>query len=133
MAHTRRQRRWLASWLIATLLFMQLATAAYACPAETASRQAGKGMVDMPGCTMGQAMDSQQPQLCKAHCQQGQQAVNPVHAGDASTFPVLLTVLNWAPVSLQAPQTASSPQWVHSGASPPGSPPLYLALLVLRN
>src|SRR3989338_6190950 len=76
-----RQGRWIASVLIAALLLMQFALAAYACPkldsaAHAASMQkAGMAMEDavgmpsMPDChAMAGPMDEQDPQLCRAHC-----------------------------------------------------------------
>ncbi|MBC7956060.1 MAG: hypothetical protein H7Y33_09355 [Cytophagales bacterium] len=136
MVRTCRQRRWLSGWLILALLFMQLATAAYACPAQvTAERTvaATPAMPEMPGCDMAQPMDPDQPQLCQAHCQQGNQAVNPPQAGDAASPPVLLAVLDWARAALAVPQPKGMEHGVDAGAAPPGSPPLYIVLLVLRN
>jgi hypothetical protein len=43
-------------------------------------------------------------------------------------------VLDWSPPALLPQQLANTPRLgVASGAPPPGSPPLYLSLLVLRN
>ena len=132
MGRNRHQCRWLSGWLIVALLFMQFATAAYACPAAVAAARASTAMADMPGCDMAVSMDADQPQLCKAHCQQGNQAVNPAHAGgDTASWPVLLAVLDWAHAVQLPAQPGTRPQ--PSGAAPPGSPPLYLTLLVLRN
>lgn len=76
-----RQGRWITSFLVAALLLMQFALAAYACPkldsaAHAASMQkAGMamgdavGMPSMPDChAMAGTMDEQDPQLCRAHC-----------------------------------------------------------------
>ena len=63
----RALRRWISGGLVMLLLFMQLATAAYACPAELQALPNAAAMAAMPG------------------------------------------------------------------AVPPGSPPIYLSLLVLRN
>ena len=76
-----RQGRWITSVLVAALLLMQFALAAYACPkldsaAHAASMQkAGMAMEDavgmpsMPDChAMAGTMDEQDPQLCRAHC-----------------------------------------------------------------
>ena len=135
MSRRRRLVRWLASGLAVTLLFMQLATAAYACPAAIGTAPAVVDMPEMPGCDgkMPGTMDADQPLLCQAHCQQGSQAVHPTPALDAPTTPLLLAVLDWSVAKgLPALATRCLPV-LSAGASPPGSPPLYLRLLVLRN
>jgi hypothetical protein len=137
----RRQRRWLSGWLFVVLLFMQLATAAYACPRTLADNRSAietARMADMPGCDgnmSSAAMDPDQPQLCKAHCEQGTQTFSPASSTSPSDLssPTLLAVLDWRPVTVTPlspnPRASLTPQ----GASPPGTPPLYLCLLVLRN
>lgn len=116
------------------LLSMQLCTAAYACPAVEAERSA-VALADMPGCDghMPRAMDPEQPQLCQAHCQQGSQTVHPTPTLDAPANPVLLAVLDWSSALRLPVQPVARTVVLTSGASPPGSPPLYLSLLVLRN
>jgi hypothetical protein len=128
----RRSVRWLSAWLVSLLLVTQWATAAYACPAAMAAPQAA---AEMPGCdgNMPVAMDPDLPQLCQAHCQQGSQTVHPTPTLDAPVTPLLLAVLDWhATVNLAALSGGYGPA-LPSGAAPPGSPPLFLALLVLRN
>jgi hypothetical protein len=126
--------------LVLLLLFMQLATAAYACPAELQTPRSDAAMATMPDCdgNMARDMDADQPQLCKAHCQQGEQVVGAgATVGDWTPVPLLLTVLKWQ----RAAQTDLAPARTHSGpwsdpplgAAAPGSPPIYLSLLVLRN
>ena len=116
---------------------MQLAVAAYVCPAAQAEPGAfgTNAMADCAG-VMPLAMDPAQPLLCQAHCQQGTQTVQPAPTQDAPASLVLLAVLDWSSAALlpsqPAPAAAQVPA-LHSGAPPPGSPPLYLALLVLRN
>ena len=135
MRLNHRPTRWLSGWLTALLLFVQVATAAYACPAVVAAVQAPAEMAAMAGCdgNMPRAMDPDQPQLCQAHCQQGSQAVQPTPAADAPSSPLLLAVLDWTDAWLLRAQPAGPAHEVSAGASPPGSPPLYLRLLVLRN
>ena len=130
----RRHRRWLTGWLVVVLLLTQFATAAYACP-QVASTLADSAMAEMPGCDgdMSGPTDPAQPQLCKAHCEQGTQTVHPTVANDAPFSPVLLAVLDWAPVALLEMGVDWRSIQAPSGAPPPGSPPLYLSLLVLRN
>jgi hypothetical protein len=74
---SRQLRRWLSGWLAFTVLFTQLAVAAYACP--------GQAVVVMP-CAMAMgngdmpATDEDQPGLCAKHCQPDSPAPDPVHA-----------------------------------------------------
>ncbi len=135
MRLNRHANRSLSGWLTALLLFVQVATAAYACPAVAAAVQVPAAMAEMAGCegNMPRAMDPEQPQLCQAHCQQDPQAVQPTPASAAPATPVLLAVLDWTHAQLLPAQPAAGMAPVTYGASPPGSPPLYLRLLVLRN
>jgi hypothetical protein len=71
--------------------------------------------------------------LCKAHCDQGNQNVTPQNLPDLSTSPLLLAVLDWNEGRLAPALAAGRAPLAASGAPPPGAPPLYLALLVLRN
>lgn len=116
------------------LLFVQFATAAYACPREATDSPAA-AMADMPGCegALPGTMDPGQPQLCKAHCERGSQTVNALSAIDLPAATLMLAVLDWSPRSLLAAPASSRRGQVPSGAAPPGSPPLYLTLLVLRD
>lgn len=134
MCSHRRPLRWLSGWLVVVLLFAQLATAAYACPLPPAAA-AAPAMADMPGCDGHRpaAVDPDQPQLCRAHCQQGAQTVGQPAAPDLTAVPLLLAVLDWTPAVVAAPPGAALAAELVSGAPPPGSPPLYLSLLVLRN
>lgn len=127
--------RWLSVWLVGVLLFAQLATAAHACPAWLEQARDAIAMAGMPGCEHMSAgtPDPEPAQLCKLHCQPDAQSVNPDHLPDLSAHPVLLAVLDWTPEPQRPVRVAGRVPLVHSGASPPGSPPLYLSLLVLRN
>lgn len=121
--------------LVMLLLFMQLATAAYACPAELPALRTGAELVTTPGCDgpMPRAMDAEQPQLCKAHCQQGEQVVGATPVGDWTPCPLLLVVIDWRQAAQAAPPPSRPWTGPPPGAVPPGSPPIYLSLLVLRN
>lgn len=130
----RHTTRCLSGALLLLLVFMQLATAAYACPAAVGAAGA-MTVVEMPGCDgdMSRDMDLDQPQLCKAHCQQGNQAVGAAPAGDLVSWPVLHSVLDWRLDALLPEGPERRPVDLPPGATPPGSPPIYLSLLVLRN
>ena len=92
-------------------------------------------MASMPGCDghMGGELDEGQPQLCKAHCDQGNQTSSPFASPDLSTAPLLLAVLDWTSATLAPAAAPRRALMAFSGAPPPGTPPIYLALLVLRN
>lgn len=132
MDSLRRHRRWLPAWLVPVLLFALMATAAYACPQAAPNAEGVAAMAGMPDCQTG--MDPAQPQLCKAHCEAGQQSVNSNAAAASVPAPALIDA-RWAR-ALACAETASTalaapkPQSV---GPPAGTPPLYLSLLVLRN
>lgn len=133
MSMPGRTWRRFAVWLVLGLLLSQWATASYVCPLATAA--AGQTMAGMPGCdgSMPGAMDTEQPQLCKAHCEQGSQTVNLTPASEPSSSYSLWAVLDWHLPALQPARAAQHRAHVHLAPSPPGSPPIYLALRVLRN
>jgi hypothetical protein len=135
MRFDRPFKRWVSGGLVLLLLFMQLATAVYACPAELGAANAAADMAAMPGCDgdMSRSMDADQPQLCKAHCQQGDQAVGVAQPGDWTPWPVLLAVIDWRYLAQFSHPPAHQRQGPPPGGAPPGSPPIYLSLLVLRN
>jgi hypothetical protein len=137
MRSLRRHRRWLSGWLIAFMLFMQGATAAYACPQIAAALAAGAGaepMAAMPDCDGDMAaMDPQLPQLCKAHCEADRQTV---HSGTVvPDLPPAMAAGGAAVAAVLAPvqSAALTPALPASIGPPAGTPPLYLVLLVLRN
>jgi len=119
---------------------MQLATAAYVCPMEGRGDAPAAAMAEMEGCDGNMAsmagdapMDEGQAPLCKAPCEEGSQTPSASPNLNPSTTPVLFTVLDWAPVNLLPGQPARQAPAARSGAPPPGFPPIYLALQVLRH
>ncbi|WP_425259791.1 hypothetical protein ACPOLB_02895 [Rubrivivax sp. RP6-9] len=137
MQALRRHRGRLSGWLIALVLFTQLATAAYACPQLSSVHGDGvAAMAAMPDCdgSVPTRMDPERPQLCKAHCETGKTSVNsPVAAPDAPpALAVGAALVGIVDVADAAALAASMPASVADGP-PVGSPPLYLSLLVLRN
>jgi hypothetical protein len=131
----RTFRHWVSGGLVMLLLFMQLVTAAYACPADLQALHADAAMAAMPGCdgNMARDMDAEQPQLCKAHCQQGEQVVGAAPVGDWTPMPLLLAVIDWRQAAHADLPRAHPWSGAPPGAVLPGSPPIYLSLLVLRN
>jgi hypothetical protein len=135
MRLSRRLRRWLCSGLLLPLLFMQLAAAAHACASAVAPAGDAVAVAALPDChgDHSHAFDANAAQLCKAHCELGQQAVAGAQGSDWTPWPLLVSVIDWrqtAQLGQPAVQRRSVP---HLGGAPPGSPPLYLSLLVLRN
>lgn len=113
MTRNRRPRLITALFVLVSLLFMQLAVAGYACPAvaSKAAEVAAMAEAGMPCAeSMKLNMDDAQPNLCQAHCQNGQQTSDkyevPAPVAIATvpadfTLPVTVPVLSGAP--LQAP------------------------------
>ena len=148
-----RSHRWLSGGLVVAWLLMQMALAAYACPRDAAGPRAVNppalngpvadgpvtngpvtltGMADCAGTGPG-AMDPAQPLLCKAHCEQDAQALQPSAAAEPVPAPVLWLLLDWAPAMRLAARPAGTAPQRPAGAAPPGTPALYLTLQVLRN
>lgn len=92
-------------------------------------------MADMPDCAGGMAsMDPEQPQLCKAHCEAGQQSVNS-GAWGLDALPAIHQSGAWVGVldAVMAATLAAAMPAALAAGPPPGTPPIYLRLLVLRN
>jgi hypothetical protein len=134
MFFARRRRRPLAGWLILLLLFMQAATAVYACPQLEVVRA---GHAEMAGCDQpGGAfeMDAEHPLLCIADCVQEASAPSASSVSDVPASAILLyvaalTVQGASGASPLHPPTDSAAR----GDPPPGWPPPYLLHRVLRN
>lgn len=138
---SRAARRWLSGTLVAALLLVQAMVAAHACASvwRGATPPAGAAATD-PDCP-GHAAKPQSSApagddvaLCKAHCERGDQAVGaavPPLDNGADLFVVV--VLDWRIAASGPALAASAMPPLPTGAPPPGSPPLYLSLLVLRN
>ncbi|MDD2180458.1 hypothetical protein OIN59_23735 [Acidovorax sp. D2M1] len=142
-----RQGRWIASFLVAALLLMQFALAAYACPKldsaahEASMQQAGMamegvvGMPSMPDChAMAGTMDEQDPQLCRAHCD-GDSLSSPSLQGlDLQAMAAhAIWVAYVLPVILDS-ERHIDPRAVYAELdSRAGTPPIYLTHQVFRN
>jgi hypothetical protein len=113
MTRNRRTRLITLLFAVVSLLFMQLAVASYACPStgSKVAEVAAMAEVGMPCAeSMSLNMDDEQPNLCHAHCQAGQQTADkyelpsPVAISVLPadfTLPVTVPVFSGAP--LQAP------------------------------
>ena len=126
MSRQRLHRLGTAFLVVLSLLFSQLALAAYVCPAQT-DRQA---MADMMAA--GQAcegMDAQQPALCHQH------AADPGKTFEAAklpavSLPAIIQVLELPPVAEVATALAAPPAAESESRPPPD--PLFLSTLRLR-
>ncbi|WP_133702284.1 hypothetical protein [Roseateles toxinivorans] len=118
-----------------TMLFMQLATAAYACPQLETALQAPVMAATMPGCdNMPAQMDAEQPQLCKAHCDRDAQNTSSTLAPDLQPNPSAAMLLMGSVEPVQPPVLRGAAQNCTAALPrPPGAPPLYISLQVLRN
>lgn len=113
MIWIRRTRLLTAFFALVSLLFMQLAVAGYVCPGagSKVSDISAMAEADMPCAqSMTLNMDEEQPNLCQAYCQAGQQTADkyeiPAPVAITAlppdfTLPVVTPVLQGAP--LQAP------------------------------
>jgi hypothetical protein len=84
MKLSRPQRLTTALIMLFSLLFAQLAVAAYACPVDVPSPKAAViSMANMPGCT---GMDMVKPALCGAHCDKVHQSADTPSAPIVQAF-----------------------------------------------
>lgn len=140
---TRGLVRMVARGLIGMLLFAQLAIAAYACPALSASLAGGSSsemsmpmvqdadaaapedargssMQGSPCADMVGATDASSGNLCAEHCKYGQQSD---HASTLTVPAVLLSALYpmtpWAPETPPPPRSAAASLSALVAASPP--------------
>jgi hypothetical protein len=98
MKLSRRSRLTTALFALVSVLFMQLAVAAYACPSmqigyasESSVTQAqAADHQNMAGCEG--VVDTEQPQLCHAHAQVGNQSLDKPASPDVSPSVAILLV-----------------------------------------
>jgi hypothetical protein len=129
----RTDRGPIAACLILLLLFMQAATAVYACPQRD---MPSSPHMDMSGCDEAgdrAGMDPQQPLLCVADCGQNAQAAQASATPDvpAAALPDLVVAL--LPSIFDPPGLDASTEPATRGEPPPGWPPPYLLHRVLLN
>jgi hypothetical protein len=92
MLFARYLRRWLAGSLVFALLFMQLASAAYACPVMSGdSSDSAMPCAEMSGAS-AIVHDMDQPGLCAHHCQPPSQSFDSGHL-PALAAPAIVTML----------------------------------------
>lgn len=121
MPRNSRQRLITVLFALVSLLFMQLAVASYVCPASGSNVSEAAAMVEagMPCAeSMASTMDDQQPNLCHAHCQAGQQTADkyqvptPVAIGGLPadfSLQIAIPVFSEAPLQASHLQRTTSP------------------------
>jgi hypothetical protein len=110
MRLARNSRVWWSRWLVASLLFLQLASAAYACSMGSVEADSHA----MPGMPCGQsvaedsvpALDPEQPGLCLEHCRSGSQTIDQSAAASLAV-PALVPLFFVAPVDGRLAQTSA--------------------------
>jgi hypothetical protein len=112
----RRSHRILTALIaLVSLLFMQLAVAAYACPIQTQEKPVAMAMADCHG------MDRMSPSLCQAHAEAGKQSLDKAPTPAVQPFIAAAVLVEVAGLDLLTPPSlgilASSA--TSSGASPP--------------
>jgi len=115
MTWNRHKRLAIVLFVLVNLLFMQLAVAAYVCPAGmpggARAELADMKAAGMPCAeAMAQAQDDDQPGLCAAHCKADQQTSDKpglpalaALAGQTSDYPLQRVVLPSRAPPLQSP------------------------------
>lgn len=136
MSKAKSTRTWIATFVALCLLFAQMATAAYACPQlnQKSAPLVDAEMVAMADCDAmpSSQMDKEQPSLCKAHCQVGQQAHDPKVGADVST-PALDALWSLAWVLTPLSEFVGRHVFIsHPPDRPRGSAPIYLVNQVFR-
>lgn len=139
--------RWIASGLVVTLLFWQVALAMYACPKLDSSthiasmQMAGLAMEDavgmpsMPEChAMPGTMDGEAPQLCSAHCSGDGQVVSSLQGLDVQSLAAHAAWFAYVLPAVVESQVAAKQQVAYAQPDrQAGHPPIYIELQVLRN
>jgi hypothetical protein len=124
----RRHARRLATAFVAVLsmLFAQLALAAYVCPQDAAAAAMTAMMEAGVPC---EGMDEQQPALCHQHTADPGKAFEAVKL-PAASLPILVHVIE-LPATADRDATAAVP-WAATPESQPPPDPLFLSTLRLR-
>ena len=119
MRLTHRLR--LCVWLAMTLLFAQVATAAYWCPTQAQPAEAMAGIPCAEMMAQGVPLDADQPGLCQQHCQVGS-TLQPADPGQGLQAPAIVPVL----VFVLSTDTATSLDavWAQHARSRERAPPL---------
>ncbi|MBA3597766.1 MAG: hypothetical protein H0W40_10375 [Methylibium sp.] len=125
----RNTRIWYSRWLIASLLFLQMASAAYACAmpsaAVDAASMAGQPCAQFMADGTLPALDPEQPGLCLEHCKGGSQTVDQ-QATASLAVPALVALFM---VTAAAEQPAQASAWQAQRRSRDRTPPTAHSIL----
>ena len=123
MRFNRTAKTWWSRSLIASLLFLQLATAAYACAMNSTPRAAAS-MAGMP-CAEAMAggdmatMDPDQPGLCHEHCKGGLQTIEPAATVALAAPAMVVLFVVTAPAAPAVEASGWQAQRVERDSAPP--------------
>jgi hypothetical protein len=123
MKLSRRSRFFTVLLALVSLLFTQLAVAAYACPSQNLQQMHDMASVSavhagMSGC---EGMDMEQPSLCHAHDQTGNQSLDKPETPHVAPFMPAALLLAVIALDVTVPATALPPeiQLLQRATSPP--------------
>lgn len=128
MSRNRQTRFITVLFALFSLLFMQLAVAGYACPGYgpkliQQSQMAAMAEAGMPCAeSMALSMDAEQPQLCQAHCQAGQQSADkyqPPAPVAIERLPVNFTLQNMQTGGLASEPVPGDAPYLQRTTAPP--------------
>ena len=133
LRHSVRRRPWFVGFLIALFLTVQLAAAAYACAGsryqiegsqtQAALTESCSDMAEMADSDHGKGKGDDQKALCLAHCQADSKSADHVSPQIPAFLPVLVSVVEPAPVVVTDART------VLSAEARPRAPPPPLSIL----
>ena len=111
--------------VVLSLLFSQLAMAAYVCPGQADA----EAMAEMMAAGDCEGMDEMQPVLCHQYAMDAAQS-NEVAKVPTPSLPMVVQVL-LVPVGLDLLEAHAAPSWTSAEARPPPKP-VFLSTLRLR-
>jgi hypothetical protein len=116
----RRHRLITVLVALASLLFMQLAVAGYACPVGSkVSEVATMAEAGMPCAGEMAIMDADQPGLCHAHCQSAHQTADKVQVPTPVGFMATGFIYTIEPTRLTAPPRPAQAPLLSRSTAPP--------------
>jgi hypothetical protein len=127
MRQTRRSRLITAFFALVSVLFMQLAVAAYACPTLQAGQPVNPVAMSldvgehesMVGCEG--MVDTEQPSLCHAHSRVGNQSLDKPAVPDVtpSLAIMLVPAVGDLDIAFRPVSTHAQSSWLMRGSAPP--------------
>lgn len=116
----RRFRLITILFALASLLFAQLATAAYACPMQAAGEfemaMPMSDMADMPGC---EEAEKRSPALCHAHCQDAAKSFEKAQMPNLAIVQAASLIFLALPSPMVKPKAQVIPPQLERATDPP--------------